>query len=105
VSAAWEDIVDRLTDLREHIDPADTPLEAARRIDDAFVPLADSYGRALYGGSGTATVVADAVAARTRAEQHLTTRYSGTERMRALYRPSRLITRWRRLRSRLSGPS
>ncbi len=105
VSAAWEDIVDRLTDLREHIDPADTPLEAARRIDDAFVPLADSYGRALYGGSGTTTVVDDAVAARTRAEQHLTTRYSGVERMRALYRPSRLISRWRRLRSSLSGGS
>lgn len=98
VAAAWEDIVDRLADLREPVDPAATPREAATAIDDAFVPLADTYDRALFGASIGTALVDDATDARLRAEQHLTTRYSTGERLRALYRPSRLITRLQRLR-------
>ncbi len=96
VTAAWEDIVDRLTDLGEPVDPAHTPLEAARAIDSAFVPLADEYGKALYGeGPQTTAVIEKVTSARERAEQHLTTRYSRQERLVATYRPSRLIARWK----------
>ena len=98
VSAAWEDIVDRLTDLREPVDPAATPREVASTIDTAFVPLADTYDRALYGDRTSDTLVAEATDARLRAQQHLTTRYSGADRLRALYRPSKAIARWRRVR-------
>jgi hypothetical protein len=103
ITAAWADIVDRLTDLREPVDPAATPIEAARAIDAAFVPLASAYGRALYGDDHSDDLVDDASAARLRATQHLTTRYSRSERLRALYRPSRLLERAKRIRSSLMG--
>ena len=96
VAAAWEDIVDRLTDLGEPVDPAHTPYEAARAIDSAFVPLADEYGRALYGEEPHTTAVIERVtSARDRAERHLSTRYSRQERILATYRPSRLLRRWK----------
>ena len=98
ITAAWEDIVDRLTDLREPVDPAATPREVALAIDTAFVPLADTYDRALYGEDASDLLVAEATDARLRAEQHLTTRYSGADRLRALYRPSKAIAWWRRVR-------
>jgi transglutaminase-like putative cysteine protease len=104
VSAAWEDIVDRLTDLGEPIDAADTPLEAARSIDPTLVPLASAYGASLYGEREATTALIDAASeARLRAEQHLTTRYSRFERIRATYRPSRLIAAWRRMTRRRNG--
>lgn len=103
ISAAWEDIVDRLADLKEPIDPADTPLEAASSIDDAFVPLARVYGRALYGDGSEETALLDRASdAHLQATQHLTTRYSTGERLRAVYRPSRLITRWKAISQRLA---
>ncbi len=104
VSAAWEDIVERLVDLREPVNATDTPIEAASAIDEAFIPLANTYGASLYGErEPTAAVVVEATDAHTRATQHLTTRYSRLERVRAAYRPSRLIRRWRSLASRLSN--
>jgi transglutaminase-like putative cysteine protease len=103
IGAAWEDIVDRLVDLREPVDPAHTPLEAAREIDPAFVPLAQTYGRSLYGSDGSATaLVTRATEDHEQAQLHLTTRYSRGERIAAIYRPSGLVRRWRSLRSRLS---
>ncbi|MBW3667529.1 MAG: DUF3488 and transglutaminase-like domain-containing protein, partial [Actinobacteria bacterium] len=39
VTAAWEEIIDRLTDLGEPVPPAQTPLEVARATDTAFVAL------------------------------------------------------------------
>jgi hypothetical protein len=50
ITAAWEEIVDRLTDLREVLPSAKTPLELARDIDAALVPLAVGYSAAVYGG-------------------------------------------------------
>ena len=101
ISAAWEDITERLSDLGEIVDPAATPLEMADSIDEAFVPLARTYGDALYGEKESSTAVIDrATDAHTRAEQHLTTRYSRTQRLRAVYRPTRLRRRIRRLFSR-----
>jgi transglutaminase-like putative cysteine protease len=50
VTAAWDEIVDRLADLGEPFSPALTPLEAARATDPALLPLAVSYAAAIYGG-------------------------------------------------------
>lgn len=50
VTAAWEEIVDRLTDLGVGIDPSLTPTEIARRHDQALVPLASMYSARVYGG-------------------------------------------------------
>jgi hypothetical protein len=73
----------------------------ADSIDEAFVPLAQSYGDALYGEKKSSTAVIDrATDAHTRAEQHLTTRYSRSQRIRAAYRPTRLRRRLRRMFSR-----
>jgi len=51
VSAAWEEIVVRLTDLGDEPDPAATPLEVAVAVDEAMVPLAVVYSRSIYGPS------------------------------------------------------
>jgi hypothetical protein len=97
ITAAWVDITDRLSDLGEHLDPAATPLETAVGLDDAFVPLAQTYGDSLYGEkAATSAVIERATDAHLRAEQHLTTRYSRTQRLAALYRPTRLRARLRR---------
>ncbi len=101
ISAAWEDITDRLTDLGDPFDPAATPFEAAASFDDAFVPLARVYGDTLYGEkTASAAVIDKATDAHERAEQHLTTRYSRSHRVAAAYRPTRLINRFRRLTAR-----
>jgi len=50
ITAAWDEIVDRLSDLGEPISAAQTPLELARGTDDALVPLATSYASTIYGG-------------------------------------------------------
>ena len=98
ISAAWEDITDRLSDLGEQLDPAATPYETATELDEAFVPLANSYGDSLYGEKpSTAAVIERATDAHLRAEQHLTTRYSRSQRIAALYRPTRIRARLRRI--------
>lgn len=52
IAAAWEEIVDRLADLRSPVEPDETPLEAARRSGVPLEPLAVSYARAIYGPEG-----------------------------------------------------
>ena len=48
VTAAWEEIVDRLRDLGEVIPETSTPVETATRFE--MVPLAQMYSAAVYGG-------------------------------------------------------
>jgi transglutaminase-like putative cysteine protease len=50
VTAAWEEIVDRLADLGDPIPEHETPLEFAARTDRRLIPLARSYSAAVYGG-------------------------------------------------------
>ncbi len=50
VTAAWEEIVDRLADLGEPIPEHETPIEFASRTDSRLLPLARSYSAAIYGG-------------------------------------------------------
>jgi hypothetical protein len=50
ITAAWDEIVDRLTDLGQTIPPSLTPIEVARSTDPALIPLAVSYASTVYGG-------------------------------------------------------
>lgn len=50
ITAAWDEIIDRLSDLGEPVSPSQTPIELARNTDDALVPLAISYASTVYGG-------------------------------------------------------
>jgi transglutaminase-like putative cysteine protease len=98
ITAAWVDITDRLIDLREHVDPASTPMETAIDLNDALVPLARTYGDALYGEkTATAAVIERATDAHLMAEQHLATSYSRIQRVAAMYRPTKIRARMRRL--------
>jgi transglutaminase-like putative cysteine protease len=99
IQAAWTDITSRLADLGETIDPTSTPLEAASDIDEAFVPLASTYGSTIYGDHEVSTAVIDrATDEQLMAHHHITTRYSRIDRARAAYRPTMLIQRYRRFR-------
>jgi hypothetical protein len=95
IAAAWEDITDRLADLRDPVRPSATPLETAESFDEAFVPIANTYGESLYGERETTTSVIDTASeAHALAIEHMSTRYSTSERLRAAFRPTRLIDRW-----------
>ncbi len=50
VTAAWEEIIDRLRDLGERVETSQTPLEIAHSTHVDFVPLASMYSAAAYGG-------------------------------------------------------
>lgn len=104
VAAAWMEITDRLADLGDPVDPAETPLQAAQSVDSAFLPLARSYGDAVYGDHTGTTVVIDRTLSEYEiAREHMTTRYSRIARLRAAYRPTRLINHWKRFRGRRNG--
>ncbi|HJQ76960.1 MAG TPA: DUF3488 and transglutaminase-like domain-containing protein [Acidimicrobiia bacterium] len=50
ITAAWDEIVDRLTDLGEPVPASMTPMELARSTDHSLLPLAISYSSTVYGG-------------------------------------------------------
>ncbi len=103
ITAAWEDLVTRLSDLGETVDGTLTPQELAAEFDPAMAPLATVYGRALYGPAETLN--ADHLETATRSLEQTTarlgTRYSTGRRVVAWYRPGTLIPDWmRNLRTR-----
>ncbi len=90
ISAAWEYIVVRLTDLGEAPSPSMTPRQLALSVDTAMVPLASVYGRSVYGPEesiGDQHVVT-ASQSLDQTLSRLSTRYSLTQRMIAVYRPT-----------------
>lgn len=103
VTAAWEEIVARLTDLGEEPSAALTPEELAARVDPAMQPLATVYGRAVYGPPQPTPGehVATATTALEQTTGRLAGRYSAMQRVVAWYRPASLMPSWmRRLRDR-----
>ncbi len=97
ISAAWEEIVARLTDLGDAPDAADTPHEYAAAVDDALEALAGVYGVAIYGsGPPTDGQVRIATESLETTTDRLSTRYSTTQRLRAWYRLSSLVSFRRR---------
>lgn len=103
ISAAWSEIIDRLTDLGEPLRPATTPREVAAATDPALGPLADAYSEAAYGPTGEVSRTRTALAARSLevTEAHLADRYTMRRRLRAWYRLTSLLPTWwvRRRRS------
>ncbi|MEN8112952.1 MAG: transglutaminaseTgpA domain-containing protein [Actinomycetota bacterium] len=97
ITAAWEEIVVRLTDLGEEPDAAATPVELADHVDDAMTPLAAVYSRSVYGSSNV-LMEPDVDAARQSMEltsDRLSTRYSTLEQLRARFRLASLRRRFR----------
>jgi hypothetical protein len=96
ISAAWAEIVDRLSDLGAGPAFADTPMEYAAATDSALVPLAHAYGRFLYGPPRrpNSSLVAAAEASLNETEDRLTTRFSTARRVAAWYSPGTLAPRW-----------
>jgi transglutaminase-like putative cysteine protease len=89
ITAAWEEIVDRLTDLRAPIPGHQTPLEFARSTGKDLVPLASSYSAAIYGNRSGLGHVSDL----THAETWLERNYETWDRTLAVFNPRSLIGR------------
>ena len=102
ISAAWEDITTRLTDLGEPVDPTATPRELARDYDSALVPLAVVYGKSLYGAETepSAQDVATASSSLDHTRTRMSTRYSSGRRLVAWYRPAELLPGWMKRKNR-----
>jgi hypothetical protein len=96
IAAAWEDIVARLTDLGDAPSPAATPRQIADSVDRVMMPLAVTYGRAVYGPEQSVTPehVAAASSALDATRERLTTRHSIPQRIVAAYRPTSIVPSW-----------
>ncbi len=96
ISAAWAEMVDRLTDLGAGPRRFDTPVEFAEATDPALTPLAEAYGSIRYGPPATspdASLVAAATTSFERTTAVLAEHFSGSQRLRARYRIRSLIGR------------
>jgi len=87
VTAAWEEIVDRLEDLGSPVPAYQTPLEFADATDRVLVPLARSYSAAIYGGINGSASKDDLETV----EAWLKHRYEGGRRTRAAFNLKSLI--------------
>ena len=89
ITAAWDEIVDRLTDLGVTVSSAQTPVEVARSTDQALLPLAYSYSATVYGGRDGQAKEADLVSVEGWIDNH----YQGSERARAAMSLKSLLRR------------
>jgi len=98
ISAAWEEIVARLEDFGSPPHSADTPTEAAAKVDAVMAPLAIAYSRSLYGPSSPASdeLVRTATISMEQTTNSIVARHSLWERMRAGYRIKSLMPRRRK---------
>ena len=95
IAAAWEDITDRLADLRDPVSPSATAMETADAYDGAFGPLAATFDESLYGERESTTAVIDrAEEAHAEALDYVAGRYSTKERTIAVFRPTRMLEKW-----------
>ena len=100
ITAAWDEIVARLTDLGRAPKPTLTPAEVAREVDPAMTALATVYARAVYGPDGSigGPHLDAATKSLAATEARLTTRYSPGQRLLARYRLKTVTPRWLRRR-------
>jgi hypothetical protein len=89
ITAAWDEIVDQLSDLGEPVPDHNTPVEFALATDRSLVPVARAYGAAIYGGRANEGKVDDFLAV----EHWIKLRYESGRRMRARFNPSSLLQR------------
>ncbi len=100
VSAAWREIVDRLSDLGQEPPAGATPDEVARATDPVMRPLARAYGESIYGRAARPADRSGMVTVATRAleetEQSLAGQHSRPRRAASWYRLRSLRPgRWR----------
>lgn len=94
ISGAWQEMVDRLSDLGDGPTPASTPAEFAIRTDPVMRPLADVYGASIYGGGPPdAGGIAVAIRSLEDTEDRIASRYSRGHRLAAHYRLTTLLPR------------
>jgi hypothetical protein len=86
ITAAWEEIVDRLDDLGTPVPAHQTPLEFATATDRSLIPLARTYSAAIYGDVNGLAREEDLEAV----ERWLRMRYEGGKRTRAAFNPKSL---------------
>jgi transglutaminase-like putative cysteine protease len=89
ITAAWDEIVDRLADLRTPVPAHQTPLEFARATGKDLVPLASSYSATVYGNRTGQGHVSDL----THAETWIDRNYETWDRALAAFNPRSLIDR------------
>ena len=89
ITAAWDEIVDRLADLGRPVPVSSTPMEVARETTPAMIPLASEYSAAVYGGKPGRANESDLLAV----ETWLHERFDGTDRMRAAFSPRSFFKR------------
>jgi hypothetical protein len=90
ITAAWDELVDRLSDLGDPVSPSLTPVEWARSMGGGtMVPLARNYAAAVYGNK-TPTVTEQDL---TEVEWWIQNRYDGTQRLLAAFNPRSLLDR------------
>jgi transglutaminase-like putative cysteine protease len=89
ITAAWDEIVDRLADLRAPVPAHQTPLEFARATGKDLVPLASSYSASVYGNRTGQGHVSDL----THAETWIDRNYETWDRALAAFNPRSLIDR------------
>ena len=89
ITAAWDEIIDRLTDLGESVPPSKTPMELATETDPALLSLAVNYSAAIYGGRTGTAQDSDLL----EVEGWINRRYDGVTRAKAAINPRSLIRR------------
>ena len=89
ITAAWDEIVDRLADLGAPVSSTQTPLEFAHATDRSLVPLASSYSATIYGNRQGLGHVSDL----THVETWIKRSFEGRDRALASLNPRSLIDR------------
>lgn len=89
VTAAWDEIVDRLTDLGVDVKDSMTPVEVARSTNHSLLPLAHSYSATVYGGRTGQATETDLVDV----EWWIDRTYEGKQRTRAAFSLRSLVRR------------
>ena len=89
ITAAWDEIVDRLADLGSPVPSHQTPLEFATATDRSLVPLATSYSAAIYGDRNGGAQESDLATI----ENWIKLRFENGDRARAAFNPRSLLDR------------
>ena len=89
ITAAWDEIVDRLADLGTPVPSHQTPLEFAHATDRSLVPLASSYSATVYGDRQGLGHVSDL----SHVETWIKRNFEGRDRALASLNPKSLIPR------------
>jgi hypothetical protein len=98
VAPAWQEIVDRLADLKVDLRASETPAEVAADVGPVLAPLADVYSEAAYGPGDPISRRRLATAARslTDTEDELAREHTIVERVVARYRVRSMMRKVRR---------